>query len=187
MKRRMDTLDEEYSGAKDSLEAKQTNFDHLQQQIESLETKKQTVLEDVEESKQHVEKIQEHKQKQSDHLHRGYRSYEDVKARIDLLERMEQEHAGFFQGVKAVMQGRDHGQLSGVLGPVASLIHATKKFELAIETALGGALQHIVVDTDQNGRKAIAYLKAKKARKSNVPTSKCYEAKVCSIEYVKET
>ncbi|EZH67216.1 hypothetical protein DH09_04580 [Bacillaceae bacterium JMAK1] len=162
VKRRMDALDEEHSGAKGSLEEKQTNFDHMQQQIESLETKKQTVQEEVSESKQHVEHIQANKQKQSDHLHRGYRSYEDVKARIDLLERMEQEHAGFFQGVKAVMQGQDHGQLSGVLGPVASLIHATKKFELAIETALGGALQHIVVDTDQNGRKAIAYLKAKK-------------------------
>jgi chromosome segregation protein len=77
----------------------------------------------------------------------------------DVLQAMEQNHAGFFQGVKAVLENRS---ISGVIGAVAELIHVPKRLELAMETALGGALQHVVVENEITARQAITFLKEKR-------------------------
>ncbi|MXQ53227.1 chromosome segregation protein SMC [Shimazuella alba] len=77
----------------------------------------------------------------------------------DVLQSMEQNHAGFFQGVKAVLENRS---ITGVIGAVAELIQVPKKVELAMETALGGALQHVVVENEIAAREAISFLKEKR-------------------------
>jgi chromosome segregation protein len=77
----------------------------------------------------------------------------------DVLQSMEQNHAGFFHGVKAVLENRS---LTGIIGAVAELIQVPKKVEVAIETALGGALQHVVVENESAARDAIAFLKEKR-------------------------
>ena len=71
---------------------------------------------------------------------------------------MEEDYSGFFQGVKEVLKARAK-RLQGIEGAVAELITVPKEYETAIETALGAALQHIVVDTEENARKAIQFLK----------------------------
>ncbi|WP_335870689.1 chromosome segregation protein SMC [Bacillus sp. 2205SS5-2] len=97
-------------------------------------------------------------QKQESALYQAYQFLQQAKSRKEMLEEMEEGFAGFFQGVKEVLKERD-GQLSGVQGAVAELISVEKEYEKAIETALGAALQHIVVDNEQNARAAISYLK----------------------------
>ena len=47
----------------------------------------------------------------------------------------------------------------GIRGPVAGLLHVSDRCAVAIETALGGAMQNLVVDTDENGKNAISFLK----------------------------
>ena len=80
-------------------------------------------------------------------------------SRRDVLKEWEADFSGFFQGVKEVLRARERGKLQGIEGAVAELITVPRKWETAMETALGGALQHLVVKSEQHGRMAIDYLK----------------------------
>ncbi|WP_054949917.1 chromosome segregation protein SMC [Numidum massiliense] len=80
-------------------------------------------------------------------------------SRRDVLQELEADFSGFLQGVKEILQAEKRGKLSGVEGAVAELVTVPEALESAIETALGGALQHIVVNSEADGRACIAYLK----------------------------
>ena len=80
-------------------------------------------------------------------------------SRIHMLSEMEKLYEGYSKAVKAVMQAHDRGQLSGVRGPVAGLLKVPDQYTVAIEIALGGAMQNIVVEREEDGKAAIAYLK----------------------------
>jgi chromosome segregation protein len=82
-------------------------------------------------------------------------------SRIAMLTAMEKEYEGFGNAVKTVMREARHGALKGVRGAVAELIRADERCTLAIETALGAAIQNIVVETQADGRAAIELLKRK--------------------------
>jgi chromosome segregation protein len=97
-------------------------------------------------------------QKQEKTLYQAYQILQQAKSRKEMLEEMEEDFSGFFQGVKEVLKARGR-KLQGIEGAVAELITVPKEYETALETALGGALQHIVVDTEQNARSAITFLK----------------------------
>ena len=97
-------------------------------------------------------------QKQEKTLYQAYQILQQAKSRKEMLEELEEDYSGFFQGVKEVLKARGK-KLQGIEGAVAELITVPKEYETALETALGGALQHIVVDTEQNARSAITYLK----------------------------
>ncbi|MBY0144509.1 chromosome segregation protein SMC [Neobacillus niacini] len=97
-------------------------------------------------------------QKQEKTLYQAYQILQQAKSRKEMLEELEEDYSGFFQGVKEVLKARGK-KLQGIEGAVAELITVPKEYETALETALGGALQHIVVDSEQNARSAITYLK----------------------------
>ena len=82
----------------------------------------------------------------------------DTANRIRMLEEMQREYEGFSRSVKAIMQRKANGA-EGVHGPVSSLITVDDEYVTAIETALGAASGHIVVDTAQVGKQCIEYLK----------------------------
>lgn len=111
------------------------------------------------------EKQREHDQvkstyeKQEKMLYQAYQFLQQTKSRKDMLEEMEEDFAGFFQGVKEVLKARKE-KLQGIEGAIAELISVPKEYEVAIETVLGGSMQHIVVRNEQDGRNAIQYLKS---------------------------
>ncbi len=74
---------------------------------------------------------------------------------IDLENSME----GFAGSVRQIVRAGRSGQLRGVKGTVAQIISADQKYSLAIETALGGALQNIVVDNEDTAKRGIRILK----------------------------
>jgi chromosome segregation protein len=78
-----------------------------------------------------------------------------LKARQDILGRLRHEMAGYYGGVRAVLQAN----LAGVVGTVSQVIQPPPDLEVAIEAALGGRLQDIVVDSFAHAEAAIAYLK----------------------------
>ena len=83
----------------------------------------------------------------------------DTGNRIRMLREMKRDYEGFSRAVKRIMQQADSGRMTGIHGPVSELITVPPKFITAIETALGAAASHIVVDTPQDGKRAIEYLK----------------------------
>ncbi|MCM3569093.1 chromosome segregation protein SMC [Neobacillus mesonae] len=110
------------------------------------------------EHKRQLESVKNNYQKQEKTLYQAYQLLQQAKSKKDMLEELEEDYSGFFQGVKEVLKARG-SKLKGIEGAVAELITVPKEYGTAIETALGGSLQHIVVDTEQNGRAAIQYLK----------------------------
>ena len=84
-------------------------------------------------------------------------------ARIHMLTEMEKLYEGYSKAVKLVMGEAERGQLRHVHGPVAGLIHVPDQYAVAVEIALGGAMQHVVVDTEEDGKAAINYLKRRDA------------------------
>ncbi len=83
----------------------------------------------------------------------------DTGNRIRMLREMKRDYEGFSRAVKRIMQQADSGRMTGIHGSVSELITVQPKFITAIETALGAAASHIVVDTPQDGKRAIEYLK----------------------------
>ena len=84
---------------------------------------------------------------------------EEKQRRIHLLEEMERNLEGFSHSVRIVAKQSQRGELRGVRGPVSRLIQTDGDYALAIETALGGAAQHIIVEREEDAKRGIAYLK----------------------------
>ncbi|MCM3022464.1 chromosome segregation protein SMC [Heyndrickxia ginsengihumi] len=106
----------------------------------------------------HLESLKNQYQKQQSTLYQAYQIVQKAKSRKETLEEMEEDYTGFYQGVREVLKARNT-KLEGIEGAVAELIQVSKSYEKAIEIALGGAMQHIVVQSELYGRKAIEFLK----------------------------
>ncbi|HET7559925.1 MAG TPA: chromosome segregation protein SMC, partial [Limnochordia bacterium] len=85
------------------------------------------------------------------------RAADERAARAQALARLEEAGEGYFHGVRAVLAKQ--GELGGLLGPVARLIAVPKRLERALDTALGGAQQHVVARDEAAVARAIDYLK----------------------------
>lgn len=79
--------------------------------------------------------------------------------RARILSDMEKNMEGYYNSVRHVMQAARKGSLSGVRGTVSQLIRTPGEYAVAVETALGSAMQHIVVENEQAAKQAIANLK----------------------------
>lgn len=84
---------------------------------------------------------------------------QECQRRVKLLEDLERNLEGFSYSVKAVMQYANNGRLKGIHGPVSRVIDVPVKYTVAIEIALGAAMQNIVTTTEQDAKAAIALLK----------------------------
>ncbi len=84
---------------------------------------------------------------------------EENSRRAKILEDLEKNMEGFSQSVKIVMKETAKGVFSGIHGAVSRVIKVPKEYSVAIEIALGGALQNIVTSTEQDAKAVINYLK----------------------------
>ncbi len=82
-----------------------------------------------------------------------------VSAKAKVFRAMERDYESYQKSVKLVMQEAQRGTLKNIHGPVSRLIRTEDAYTVAIEIALGGAMQQIIVDSEQDGKAAIAYLK----------------------------
>ena len=77
-----------------------------------------------------------------------------------MLEELQKNMEGFSGAVKSVIKASRHGVLRGVHGALADLIKTDARYSLAVETALGNALQNVVTETESDAKRAIQYLKS---------------------------
>ena len=96
-------------------------------------------------------------------LQKADRDRSNTAQRIRILEDLEKNLDGYQQSVKAVMRAAEARRLRGIIGPVAGILTVRKGYETAIETALGFALQNLVVENERDARAAIAFLKESRA------------------------
>ena len=84
-------------------------------------------------------------------------AYHMEKSRLEALANLAERYEGYGGSVKKVMEQKEKN--SGIVGVVADIIHVEKKYEVAIETALGGSIQNIVTDDEDTAKRMISYLK----------------------------
>ena len=99
----------------------------------------------------------------ADALQKADKERSNNSQRIHILEDLERNMDGYQQSVKAVMRAAAGRRLRGIIGPVAGILTVEKGYETAIETALGFALQNIVVEDQGCARAAIGFLKDERA------------------------
>ena len=125
--------------AKEKIESLKNTIDGLQLKLSSKEKKKDELRE---ESNKLMLDVKEHMRK------------------ISFLENLERNLEGFSKSVKTVVNAQSHGKVHGICGPVSRVISVPKEYGVAIETALGSAMQNIVTETDEDAKRAIRYLKS---------------------------
>ncbi|WP_278848396.1 chromosome segregation protein SMC [Leuconostoc lactis] len=109
-----------------------------------------------------------------------------AKSQRDALHALD-EYAGFYQGVRAVMQPAVRAKFPGIQGVVAELLAVPSDYTKAIETVLGGALQQIVVNTTDTAKQVIRYLTQKRAgRVTILPIDTIKPRRLTGIERIKE-
>lgn len=93
---------------------------------------------------------QENLASQKESFHRSQSSYET-------LRNMAERYEGYGFGIKRVMEQK--AKQPGIIGAVADIMKVKRKYELAVETALGGAIQNVVTDSQQTAKEMIGFLK----------------------------
>jgi len=152
--KRLETSNEKYL-----LERKAVQEDRkkLEAKLSLIEKELDEQVVNYRQNQQKLENMKSQYQKKETMLYQAYQYLQKMKSRKEMLEAMQEDYTGFYQGVREVLKNRD--QLSGIHGAVAELITMDREYETAIEIALGSSMQHVVVEDEQSGRKAIQFLK----------------------------
>lgn len=158
-----DKMTNEYEQITLDLSTVESQKKQVEQQLMEIRKMLDDKLNDYKELQQTFSKEKQTLDSKQTMLYQAYQHQQQLKARKESLEALEADFSGFFQGVKEVLVARENGQLTGISGAVAELIQVKSEYAKALETALGGAMQHIVTETDQDARKAIAFLKNKRS------------------------
>ena len=125
--------------AKDDIQSFENSIEGLSLKLESKDKKRAQLK--AESEKQSLD-LREHQRK------------------IDFLENLERNLEGFSKSVKSVVNASKNGRLKGICGPVSRVISVPSEYAVSIETALGAAMQNIVVETDEDAKQAIRFLKS---------------------------
>ena len=83
--------------------------------------------------------------------------YHKLKSNLEALKNITERYEGYGNSIRKVMELKESKK--GIIGVVADIIKVDKKYEVAIETALGGNIQNIVTDTETTAKETIEYLK----------------------------
>lgn len=152
-------------------ESKQAEFAKLQKNLKNIQANEQSQLEDLETARQLVQQLLVDYQEQLKRVQSVKEDYQqsqaamfdmmdDVKnkkARIGSLEAILKNHSHFYAGVKSVLQEAD--RLGGIIGAVSEKLNFDPHYQTALEIALGGSSQHIIVEDEQSATQAIEFLK----------------------------
>ncbi len=131
----------------------ETEFAAITEEIRTLNGQEKNV-------EQELGTFRETLTKRDERLKEVQSSYHMEKSRLEALSNLAERYEGYGGSVKKVMEQKEKNR--GIIGVVADIIQAEKKYETAIETALGGNIQNIVTDNEESAKQMIAYLKTNK-------------------------
>ena len=159
LEERSETLREDFEG-RDRQEAEnRANLERLEAEI----TESGKVLEEEKEKifkiANNIILVNKHIQELSDEITELNEQSARAAARKATIEEMEANYEGYNNTVRSLM----HKGLRGIIGTVSDIINVPEGYETAVETALGGSLQHIVCESDADAKNAVNWLKTTKS------------------------
>ena len=154
---RKSQLEQQLADRKSADELQQEQLDELQDEYDDL-TASILELNEVSEKKSgDLELLQEELTGNNQRMEELQVRYHREASRLESLKNIAERYDGYGGSIRKVMEQRSANP--GVLGVVADLIQTDAKYELAIETALGGSIQNIVTDTEETAKEMIRFLK----------------------------
>ena len=142
----VDSLSQQVQEARDRLEAEEARRAELKQQSSDHNIR--------------VQALNDRLHALSDQVTQQQNQRQAADSRMKLLREMQRDYEGYNNSVKQVLLQARRSPDSGVHGVVADLIRVPAKLERAIDMVLGGALQNVVVDRDEDAKSMIEYLRA---------------------------
>ena len=131
----------------------QKKLDEIEAEIEKLDTERTETEEQIHQLEQEVRRLNKN-------LNDTQQQYHTSHTRLESLRNLAERYEGYGGSIRRVMEVRD--RVKGIHGVVADIISTEKKYEVAVETALGGSIQNIVTDSEQTAKQLIEYLKKNK-------------------------
>ncbi len=114
-------------------------------------------------SQNEAEKVSRSAEEKKDEFNRLSSTYGEKQGRLKMLEEMERALEGYQRSVKDLINAHKQGRYSGrITGIFSKLITVSREYSTAIEVALGGAMQNVVVPDEQDAKQAVNYLKEHK-------------------------
>ena len=111
--------------------------------------------------------------------------YQSESAKLTSLKDLAEKYDGYGIAIKKIMETRD--RIGGIHGVVSDIVRASKKYEVAIETALGGRIQNVVIDSENTAKVLIDYLKKNRfGRATFLPLSAMRNNTFSNTEFLKE-
>ena len=151
---------------REDLAAGKTRREQAQQELEDCRRELKRASEDVTAANNTISGYtlrQQTRAKRRDELDAKVRDLtaklDGVTAKIRVFKAMERDFESYQKSVRLVMQESQRGALRNVHGPVSKLIRTEDAYTVAVEIALGAAMQQIVVDNEQDGKACISWLK----------------------------
>ena len=134
---------------------------NYQAEYEAVSRKMEESGEEYRKIEQQVAELKKEIDEQHRQLEAGQTAYHREASRLESLKNITERYDGYGNSIRRIMEQKDRNP--GILGVVADLIKTQKKYETAIETALGGSIQNIVTDNESTAKYLIEFLKRNKA------------------------
>lgn len=145
-------LESEIAQVDSELQVARSEFETLGQKFNALAAKRQALVDDAKDAAMKVREERKELQKLRTQEQRA-------KGRLELLAQWEEQHEGYLEGTKNILNGKGswHEQITGAVG---DLFTVEDKYTTAIETALGGSVNHVVTTTARAAAEGVNYLKS---------------------------
>ncbi|MEN3043142.1 MAG: chromosome segregation protein SMC [Fervidobacterium sp.] len=144
--------------------SKETRKTELEEEINDLEKhlleiveKENELVKELETIRSSIDEYNKIKEQKASELENIVKKYRELKAEIEVIKRQISEYQGFGHAIRKIFENKDI--FNGLIDVVINLIDFDKSLSTAYETLLGGAAQHVVVKTAEDGKQIIEFLK----------------------------
>ena len=145
-------LESEIAQVDSELQVARSEFETLGQKFNALSAQRQALVDDA---KNAAMKAREERKK----LQKLRTQEQRAKGRLELLAQWEEQHEGYLEGTKNILNGKGSWR-EQITGAVGDLFTVEDKYTTAIETALGGSVNHVVTTTARAAAEGVNYLKS---------------------------
>jgi len=149
------SLKDDLDVKKDALEKANAEAEAIEKDTEALKKRRQAAVEGLEKLKNEYFALTDEMNKAKEEQNKIVAKCNDLQSRKNVLEDLERGYEGYSKSVKNILTAG----IKGVEGVVSKLIEVDAKYVTAVEIALGGALQNIVVENENSAKDCITYLK----------------------------
>lgn len=145
-------LESEIAQVDSELQVARSEFEALGQKFNALSAQRQALVDDAKDTAMKAREERKELQKLRTQEQRA-------KGRLELLAQWEDQHEGYLEGTKNILNGKGSWR-EQITGAVGDLFTVEEKYTTAIETALGGSVNHVVTTTARAAAEGVNYLKS---------------------------